>query len=149
VILPVVNPALFAKAAHSFPLFPHCQALGLEFIHGERGKAVIRLPYAHHLQGNRQTGVIHGGVVTTLIDTTSGLAVFSLLNELEIVVTLDLRIDYLRPATPDMAIYCEAECYRLANQVAFVRASAYQDDDKQTIAQSMGTFMRKPFEEKG
>lgn len=142
--LPVQNPPLFADVAKWFVSLPHCRALGLEFIQAERGKVIMRLPFAEHLLGNAKERIIHGGVVTALIDSSSGLAICSVLDIPEQIATLDLRIDYLRPATPDLPIYCVAECYRLTSQIAFARATAYQDDKAQPIAHSVSTFMRTP-----
>ncbi|MEQ9449634.1 MAG: PaaI family thioesterase, partial [Rhodospirillaceae bacterium] len=56
------------------------------------------------------------------------------------VATLDLRIDYLRPALPRVAIKAEADCYRLSNNIAFVRGRAYQEADRE-IASGLATFM--------
>ena len=102
----------------------------------------MMLDYKPELIGNPKTSVVHGGVITSLIDTTSGLSVFSRLESPEAIATLDLRIDYLRSATPGLPIYCRAECYRFSRQIAFTRATAYQDDGKDPIAYSVGTFMR-------
>ena len=63
------------------------------------------------------------------------------------IVTLDLRIDYLCPATPGLPIYCIAECYHMARQIAFLRATAYQGEQMQLIAQGVSTFMRTPIKD--
>ncbi len=140
--LPVLNQALFDKVAGWFTEIPHSRTIGLAFVQGERGRATMMVPYRDELVGNIKTGVLHGGVITSLIDTTSGLSVFSMLENSEAIATLDLRIDYLRAATPGLPVYCTAECYRLGRQIAFTRATAYQDDVNQPVAYSVGTFMR-------
>lgn len=140
--LPVINPDLFDPVATWFTRIPHSQMLGIQFVHGERGRATLMLPYKTELVGNRKTGVLHGGVITSLVDNTSGLSIYSLLEQTEAIATLDLRIDYLRPATPGLPVYCMAECYRLSRQIAFTRATAYQEDNSQPVAYSVGTFMR-------
>jgi uncharacterized protein (TIGR00369 family) len=142
--LPVQNPELFSFASTWFVKLPHCEALNIEFVQAERGKAIACLPFAEHLVGDTTGRIIHGGVMTTLIDTTCGLTVFTLLDAPESIATLDLRIDYLRAATPDLPIYCIAECYRLSRQIAFLRATTYHDDPAQPIAYSVSTFMRTP-----
>jgi uncharacterized protein (TIGR00369 family) len=140
--LPVPNPTLFESVARWFCEIPHSSALGLKFVSGERGRATMRVPYNTALVGNPKTGVLHGGVITSLIDTTSALSVFSLLNTEEAVATLDLRVDYLRGATPGEEVYCTAECYRLGRQIAFTHATVYQASSDQPIAHGVGTFMR-------
>lgn len=105
------------------------------------GEATMRLPYDARLVGNPDTGVLHGGAITALMDATCGLAVFMKLPQPTRIATLDLRIDYLKPATPPQPVRCRAECYKLTRQVAFVRALAYHDDAADPIAAAAGTFM--------
>lgn len=140
--LPVSNPALFESFRHWLCQLPHARNIGLQFVQGERGKATMMLAYDERLVGDRKTGVLHGGVITSLIDSTSALSIFSRLEAMHGYPTLDLRIDYLRPATPGLPVYCTAECYRLTREIAFTRATAYQDDQSQPVAYSVGTFMR-------
>lgn len=141
--LPVRNPELFNEVAQWLCRIPHSRILQIEFIQAERGRATMRLPYQERLIGDRRTGVLHGGVITTLIDNTSALSIFSLLEEASGYPTLDLRIDYLRPATPGLPVYCTAECYRMGREIAFTRATAYQDGNPQPVAYGVATFMRR------
>ena len=141
--LPVKNPALFHEIAQWLCKIPHSQILQLEFIQGERGQATMRLPYQERLVGDSRTGVLHGGVITALIDNTSALSIFSLLDEPCGYPTLDLRIDYLRPATPGIDVYCSAECYRMGREIAFTRATAYQEGNAQPVAYGVAKFMRR------
>ena len=122
-------------------LIPHMDVLGMEIVEAMNGVAVIRLPWRPELVGNPETGVLHGGVVTTLIDTVAGLAAITGLAQPEPVATLDLRIDHLKPATPKGDLIARAECYRLTSRIAFVRATAYQDDPEDLVASSVSTFM--------
>jgi uncharacterized protein (TIGR00369 family) len=122
-------------------LIPHMDVLGMETVEAKNGVAVIRLPWRPELVGNPENGVLHGGVVTTLIDTVSGLAAITGLAQPEPVATLDLRIDHLKPATPRQDLYARAECYRLTRRIAFVRATAYQADPQDLVASSVSTFM--------
>ena len=141
--LPVRNPQLFQEIADWLCHIPHCQVLQLEFVQGERGRATMRLPYQERLVGDRRSGVLHGGVITSLVDTTCALSIFSLLEEPCGYPTLDLRIDYLRPAAPGLPVYCTAECYRMGREIAFTRATAYQDGHPQPVAHGVATFMRR------
>ena len=120
---------------------PHNRALGLRILTMERGTAIYLLPYAPALVGNPETGVLHGGAITALLDACSGAAVFAALTDWQPIATLDLRIDYLRAAAPGRDVIAKATCYKLARQVAFTRAVAYHDDEGDPIASSLGTFM--------
>lgn len=120
---------------------PHNHALGLELIEIGEGLARMRLPYDVRLIGNPETRVLHGGVVTTLIDACSGASVFMRIQRQIPIATLDLRIDYMGPAEPDRDVIARAECYRVTKNVAFVRAIAYHDDEARPIATSASTFM--------
>ncbi|MFX9008199.1 PaaI family thioesterase, partial [Acinetobacter baumannii] len=81
---------------------------------------------------------IAGGVVTTLLDHACGQAVFASLKEWTSIATLDLRIDYMRPAEPHQPLFAAAHCYTVGRQVAFVRATAYDRsaDDPVATAQA-------------
>ena len=113
----------------------------MEPVEVTEGVVVAMVPYRPQLVGNVFTGSLHGGVVTTLIDQTSGAAVISCLGGRESVATLDLRIDHLRATVPDKPLYARAECYRLTASIAFVRCTAYQDQAI-PVATSMSSFMR-------
>ena len=120
---------------------PHMQELGLEFLQLEQGLAVVEIPYSEELVGDPVSGGLHGGVVTTLLDSAGGAAVVSALREPGPIATLDLRIDYLRGSTPGAALRARVECYKVTRQVAFVRGVAYNDDADDPVASMAGTFM--------
>jgi uncharacterized protein (TIGR00369 family) len=100
------------------------------------------LPLSPAIVGNPQTGAVHGGALTTLMDTTCGMATLCVLPRFEVCPTLDLRIDYMHPAEAGKDIYGHAQCYRVTRDVIFTRGTAYQDDPDQPICQVVGTFMR-------
>jgi uncharacterized protein (TIGR00369 family) len=104
---------------------PHNRALGIGFVSLAAGRVTLALPYDEKLVGNPLTGVVHGGAITALLDAACGLAVFVKLGEPIPIATLDLRIDYLRPATPRKEVRASAECFRVTRSVAFVRCEAF------------------------
>ncbi len=122
---------------------PHAQAIGVELVsHGER-RCRLKLPYGQHLVGDPDTGIIHGGVITALLDNASGWAVraddgWELTDTM---ATLDLRIDYMRSALPNIDLIADAECYKITRSVAFVRAIAHQGDREDLVASSVASFM--------
>jgi uncharacterized protein (TIGR00369 family) len=125
---------------------PHNRALGLQLIDFDapepgRADAIIRVPYDPKFIGNPETGVLHGGVVTSLIDATASSAVFLALPQPMRIATLDLRIDYLKPASPNVDLIAKATCYKVTRMVAFARAMAFHESDHDPVASAAGTFM--------
>ncbi|WP_076409318.1 PaaI family thioesterase [Shewanella sp. UCD-KL12] len=123
-----------------------CRRLKLKVHEASEHHVLIELPYNSELIGYPDTGVIHGGVITTLMDTASGSAVvcsiYDKYQSLELSPTLDLRVDYMKPAQPNKPVYGFAECYKISSSVSFTRAIAYQDSIDDPIAHAVGSFMR-------
>lgn len=120
---------------------PHNEALGMRIVEVTDTEVLYELPYDAKLVGNPETGTLHGGAITALLDASSGVAVFAVLTEMVPIATLDLRIDYLRPAEPGRSVISKATCYKVTRNVAFTRAVAYHDDPDDAIAHAVGTFM--------
>lgn len=107
----------------------------------ERGIARLALDFKEEMLGDPRLGLIHTGVITTLIDTTCGFAVMSSLDQPSAIATLDLRMDYLRPAVRDRILYAQAECYRKTKHIIFIRAHAWQESEETLVATSSSAFM--------
>lgn len=129
-----------AKMARQFiSAIPHARALAMQIDEVHAGEAELSLPYNARFVGDPESGVLHGGVVTSLLDTAMGTAVVSHPQSTGGTATIDLRIDYMRPATPGQRIRAEASCYRVTRSVAFVRATAYDEGDA-PVATAAGAF---------
>ncbi|MEM6933587.1 MAG: PaaI family thioesterase [Pseudomonadota bacterium] len=120
---------------------PHSGEIGMRMHFAKDGEAILSVPWAENLIGDPETGVLHGGVVTVLLDTACGGAVMSVNEKLLSTATLDLRIDYMRPARPRETLYCRAECYRTTRSIAFTRAVAFHDDPDDPVATASGAFV--------
>jgi acyl-coenzyme A thioesterase PaaI-like protein len=111
----------------------------------------MRAPFRADLVGDPADGGLAGGVITTLLDQTCGMAVSfamrarhpsgEMTTRMGSMATLDFRIDYIRPAKPGRAVTGEAECYSIAGGVAFVRGLAFEDDRADPIAAAQAAFM--------
>jgi uncharacterized protein (TIGR00369 family) len=101
----------------------------------------MMLPPRADWMGDPARGLMHPGAITVLADSCCGLAVGAALEKDITYATLDLRMDYLRPASPMQAVHCDAHCYRLTRSVAFVRADVHQGDAAQPVATAQAAFM--------
>ncbi|MEL6913620.1 MAG: PaaI family thioesterase [Pseudomonadota bacterium] len=119
---------------------PHAKALSMEISEIAGGIAEITMPYDTRLVGDPATGVIAGGAVSALMDTCGGAAVMCHPDQPVGTATIDLRIDYMRSATPGQAITARAECYHMTRAVAFVRATAFDDNRAEPVAAATGAF---------
>lgn len=121
-------------------LSPQSRALGLQLV-STAPEVVLKIPYCEELVGEPDTGVLAGGVVTTLLDMACGWATIAALEVATSIATLDLRIDYMRPAEPGLDILAAARCYKLTRSIAFVRALAYDRSPEDPVAAAQAAFM--------
>lgn len=119
----------------------HTAALGLRYVdHGDAWCA-LALDYAPDLASDADTGILASGPIISLMDMATSMSVWVRLGRFAGIVTLDLRIDYLRPAVPGKTLIGRAECYRVTRRVAFVRGIAHEGDVDRPVAHVAGTFM--------
>lgn len=131
---------LFALCEAFVGALAQCQVLGIRVVSARQNELILELPYQQSIVGNLERGVLHGGAITTLMDTTAGTGVLCALPEFELCPTLDLRVDYMRSAKPGQSVFARASCYRVTPNILFMRCEAYQVD--RTVAHCVGTFMR-------
>ena len=134
------DPARFFELARRVG---HGRALGLEYRGSGSDWMELGLPWREELVGLPETGVLASGAIVSLIDTASGGSVWMKLGHFVPIVTLDLRLDYMRPAVKGETVVARCECVKLTRQIAFVRGIAHGGDDIRPIAQSAATFMMR------
>ena len=129
------------------------QLLGLKATSIAPQQVVARIDMRPELVGHYAYNRIHGGVISAGLDAMGGLAVMAAigakhmseppeqrLHRFAKLGTIDLRIDYMRAATPRQAITARAECYHVTRSVAFVRAWAMDEDETRPVASASGAF---------
>ena len=103
--------------------------------------AEMAMPYDPRLIGDPDSGVIASGPILSMMDMVTSMSVWLKLNGFRAHATLDLRVDYLRPATPGKTVIGHGECYRVTRSIAFVRGQAHDGDPDDPLAHVAGTFM--------
>ena len=130
------------KAERFISVLRHCQLLGLKVLQADETSLQMRLPYSDDIIGNPMMGIIHGGALTTLMDTACGTACFVAIEGMELCPTLDLRVDYMRASEQGLDLVAHASVTRITNNVVFTECQVRQEVDSTLIAKCNATFMR-------
>lgn len=135
-----VDVAMMNEMFNAF--VPHNRALGLAITEAsfEPARVTIVMPWSERLVGNPETGVLHGGAVTTLLDACCGASVYIRLKAPVPIATLDLRVDFLGRAPARRAVFARAECHHAGRSVAFVRATAWAEGEAAPFATATASF---------
>ena len=119
----------------------HGGLIGLRYVDHGADWAELAIDYRAELIGDEAAGVLASGPILALMDMATSIAIWIRQQRFRAQATLDLRIDYLRPATPGRAVIGRGECYRVTRSVAFVRGQAHDGDPDDPIAHVAGTYM--------
>ena len=122
----------------------HGRALGLDYRASGEQWIELALPWREELVGVPESGILASGAIVSLIDTAGGASIWMALGKFQPIVTIDLRLDYLRPAIKGETVIARCECYKLTRAIGFVRGVAHGGDETRPIAHATGTFMLNP-----
>lgn len=137
------DPAVRQHIAQRFnAAIAHNQALGLTVTDVETDCVRAALAWRADFLGDPIAGLWHTAVGISAADSSCGLAVFLALPGMESIATLDLRMDYLRPAVAGYDLQVEAECYHITRCVAFARATLHQGQRERPVSLCTAAFMR-------
>ena len=122
----------------------HGRALGLEFRSAEDGWIELALPWREEIVGITESGFLASGAIISLLDTCGGASVWLAIGRYQPIVTIDLRLDYFRPALKGETVIARCRCDKLTRQVAFVSGFAHTGDPERPVARATGTYMLNP-----
>lgn len=101
----------------------------------------VRMPFNPDFCLDADRTLLHGGVLTALLDSVFGLSNFVAIEGVASMATLDLRVDYLRPARSRADVVVEASCYRQTRHIAFNTGSVrFDDDEGAEVARGAASF---------
>ncbi|WP_176593108.1 PaaI family thioesterase [Sphingobium sp. EM0848] len=119
----------------------HNATIGLRYAAHGGDWAELVLDYDIGLTADWDEGILASGPIITMMDLATSFAVWIRKGDFTNQATLDLRVDYMRPALPRQPVFGRGECYRLTRSIAFVRGVAHQGDVADPVAHVAGTFM--------
>lgn len=112
------------------------ELLGLEIVEMDDDGAAIELDAdERHLNLH---GTVHGGAIATLVDSAMGAAVRREDTGDEAPVTIEMKVTYLRPASPGR-LRAEAAIRRRGKRIIVAEVDVY-DEDHEAVAHGIGTF---------
>jgi uncharacterized protein (TIGR00369 family) len=131
------------KAVHRFMgKIGHGGFLDMEYCAHGHDWVELSLNWRDDLVGDPDTGVIASAVVISLLDNATSMAIWNLRQEFAPHVTMDLRVDYLRPSPAGATVYGRGICYHLTRSIGFVRGIAHNGDIGDPLAHASGTFIQ-------
>ncbi len=119
---------------------PFAKLLGIKLDAVEAGEATLSLRIREEFKQN--AGVVHGGVIASLIDSATAFAILPLLNPDERTTTVDLTISYLRPLVAGVVV-ARAKVLRAGRRMIATSAELFDDDGK-LAATALSTYIRLP-----
>lgn len=138
-----INPAIgsMLRSARDFLAHEHSlfRSLELQPILIGKGKAEFSMALPASFAG--ADGDVHGGLYTIIIDSIFGLCVFTALEEIKPIATINLRTDYIGAIRPGDRAVCAADCEAIRGDVAYVSGRLTAEADGRLLATGAGAFM--------
>jgi uncharacterized protein (TIGR00369 family) len=123
---------------------PFTKMLGVLATRVEKGRVCLEIPFRSELVGDPMKPALHGGVLSALADTAGGMAVWSAIeNDSARVSTIDLRLDYIRPAKLEQ-IAADATIIRVGGRVGVADVRLFHPSlEEETVATAKGVYAIK------
>jgi len=131
-----------AEAGKFFFRRGHPGWLGMRYDDHGTDWVQLELPWREDLIGDPRSNVLASGPIISLMDMASGMSIWQTTSVFTPVVTLDLRVDYQRPARERASVFGRVECYQTTRSAAFVRGVAHDGDRNDPVAHVAGVFMK-------
>lgn len=124
---------------------PFNSYLGIRLLALESGMCRLLVPHSDALVGDSRRGALHGGVISTLIDTCGGFTVWAASGIADRISTIDLRVDYLQPAI-GCSLVAEGHLKLLGNRVGNAHVLVHPEGDSECVlAEGRAVYnIRKP-----
>lgn len=120
--------------------FPFHAQLGVKVDVIEPELVRLFIPFKPELIGHAKRAMIHGGVISSLVDICAGFAVWTRCKPEDHVSTITMSVDYLRPA-PAGDVYAEARVRLVGNRVGNARVEVWIGDNRaETVAEGRGVY---------
>ncbi len=135
------DPLFAERVSLSFSHQGLMATLGARLRSVEPGRVSIELPFSSAIA--QQQGLFHGGTIGAIADTAGGYAALSLMSVDSEVVTVEYKINFIRPANGAL-IVAQGQVLRAGRSVTVARVDVNVIENGQTvtIALLQATFMR-------
>ena len=119
---------------------PFNAVLGIQVAELREGYVKLLVPYRPELVGDTRRSALHGGVISSLVDVCGGFAVWSCCRLEDRIATIDLSVDYLRPALAK-DLYAEATVRLLGNRVGNAHVALWSEGCPEVhVAEGRGVY---------
>lgn len=122
--------------------FGHGGFLNMEYVGHGNDWVELAVDWRDDLVADTESGILASAVIISLMDNATSMSIWTRLGEFRPQVTMDLRIDYLRPSPSGARVFGRGICYHLTQSIGFVRGFAHNGDPEDPLAHASGTFIR-------